>query len=77
MCYHKKHYKIKRGKSIEVLDPESMKLCLYENNFTELFDNRGILKEYQLDYTNLLSVASDLVAHRRAKKYGDKISTPD
>ena len=28
-----KHYKIKGGKPIEALDPESIKLCLYENNF--------------------------------------------
>ena len=46
---HKKHYKIKGGKPIEALDPESIKLCLYENNFTELFDNLGILGEYQLE----------------------------
>ena len=74
---HKKHYKIKSGQPIEGLDPESIKLCLYENNFTELFDNLGILGEYQLEYTNLLSVASDVVAKRRAKKYGDKIAVPD
>ena len=30
---HKKHYKINGGKPIEALDPESIKLCLYENNF--------------------------------------------
>ena len=59
------------------MDPESIKLCFYENNFTELFDNLGILGEYQLEYTNLLSVASDVVAKRRAKKYGDKIAAPD
>lgn len=74
---HKKHYKIKGGKPIEALDPESIKLCFYENNFTELFDNLGILGEYQLEYTNLLSVASDVVAKRRAKKCGDKIAVPD
>jgi hypothetical protein len=74
---HKKHYKIKSGQPIEGLDPESIKLCLYENNFTELFDNLGILGEYQLEYTNLLSVASDVVAKRRAKKYGNKIAVPD
>ena len=74
---HKKHYKIKGGKPIEALDPESIKLCLYENNFTELFDNLGILGEYQLEYTNLLSAASDVVAKRRSKKYGDKIAAPD
>ena len=74
---HKKHYKIKGGKPIEALDPESIKLCLYENNFTELFDNLGILGEYQLEYNNLLSVASDVVAKRRAKKYGDKIVVPE
>ena len=74
---HKKHYKIKGGKPIEALDPESIKLCLYENNFTELFDNLGIFGEYQLKYNNLLSVASDVVAKRRAKKYGDKIAAPD
>ena len=33
--------------------------------------------EYQLEYTNLLSVASDVVAQRRSKKYGDKIAAPD
>ncbi|MDA7777495.1 hypothetical protein N8912_04580, partial [Rhodobacteraceae bacterium] len=53
MAAHKKHYKIKGGKPIEALDPESIKLCFYENNFTELFDNLGILGEYQLEYTNL------------------------
>ena len=74
---HKKHYKIKKGQAIEAWDPESIKLCLYENNFTELFDNLGVLGEYQLEYTNLLSVASDVVAKRRAKKYGDKIAVPD
>ena len=73
----KKHYKIKGGKPIEALDPESIKICLHENNFTELFNNLGILGEYQLEYTNLLSVASDVVAKRRAKKYGDKIAVPD
>ena len=62
---------------MKALDPESIKLCLYENNFTELFDNLGILGEYQLEYTNLLSVASDVVAKRRAKKYGDKIVVPE
>jgi hypothetical protein len=74
---HKKHYKIKKGQAIEALDPESIKLCLYENNFTELFDNLGILGEYQLEYTNLLNAAFDVVAKRRAKKYGDKIAAPD
>jgi len=74
---HKKHYKIKRGQAIEGLDPESIKICLYENNFTELFDNLGILGEYQLECDNLLSAASDVVAQRRDKKYGDKISAPD
>ena len=28
-------------------------------------------------WANLLSVASDAVAQRRAKKYGDKIAAPD
>ena len=74
---HKKHYKITRGQAIEGLDPESIKICLHENNFTELFDNLGILGEYQLESANLLSAASDVVAQRRAKKYGDKISAPD
>ena len=74
---HKKHLKIKGDKPIEALDPESIKICLHENNFTELFDNLGILGEYQSEYTNLLSVASDVVAKRRAKKYGDKIAVPD
>ncbi|MDB3911055.1 hypothetical protein N9381_04505 [Paracoccaceae bacterium] len=74
---HKKPYKIKEGKPIEALDPESITIYLYENNFIELFDNLGILGEYQLKYTNLLSVASDVVAKRRAKKYGDKIAAPD
>ena len=46
---HKKHYKIKRGKPIEALDPESIRIYLYENNFIELFDNLGILGEYQLE----------------------------
>ena len=74
---HKKHYKIKSGQPIEGLDPESIKLCLYENNFTELFDNLGILGEYQLESANLFGAASDVVAKRRAKKYGDKIAAPD
>ena len=74
---HKKHYKIKSGQPIEGLDPESIKLCLYENNFTELFDNLGILGEYQLESANLFGAASDAVAQRRAKKYGDKIAAPD
>ena len=74
---HKKHYKIKGGKPIEALDPESIKLCLYENNFTELFDNLGILGEYQSESANLLGTASDVVAKRRSKKYGDKISMPE
>ena len=55
----------------------AIKLCLYENNFTELFDNLGILGEYQLESANLLGAASDVVAKRRAKKYGDKIAVPD
>ena len=59
------------------MDPESIKLCLYENNFTELFDNLGILGEYQLESANLFGAASDVVAKRRAKKYGDKISMPE
>ena len=54
-----------------------IKLCLYENNFTELFDNLGILGEYQLESANLFGAASDVVAKRRAKKYGDKIAAPD
>ena len=74
---HKKHYKIKGSKPIEALDPESIKLCLYENNFTELFDNLGILGEYQSESADLLGTASDVVAKRRAKKYGDKIAAPD
>jgi hypothetical protein len=74
---HKKHYKIKKGQAIEALDPESIKLCLYENNFTELFDNLGILGEYQSESANLLGTASDVVAKRRSKKYGDKIAAPD
>ena len=74
---HKKHYKIKSGQPIEGLDPESIKLCLYENNFTELFDNLGILGDYQLESAHLLGTASDVVAQRRAKKYGDKIAVPD
>ena len=73
---HKKHYKIKGGKPIEALDPESIKLCLYENNFTELFDNLGILGEYQSESAHLLGTASDVVAKRRSKKYGDKIVVP-
>jgi hypothetical protein len=59
------------------LDPESIEICLHENNFTELFDNLGILGEYQLEASNLLSAASDVVAQRRVKKYGDKISVPE
>ncbi|MDA7777180.1 hypothetical protein N8912_02870 [Rhodobacteraceae bacterium] len=74
---HKKHYKIKGGKPIEALDPESIKLCLYENDFIELFDNLGILGEYQSESANLLGTASDVVAKRRSKKYGDKIAAPD
>ncbi|MDC0431803.1 hypothetical protein OAL97_04825 [Paracoccaceae bacterium] len=74
---HKKHYKIKGGKPIEALDPESIKICLHENNFTELFDNLGILGEYQSESANLLGTASDVVAKRRSKKYGDKIAVPD
>ena len=54
---HKKHYKIKGGKPIEALDPESIKICLHENNFTELFDNLGILGEYQLESANLFGTA--------------------
>ena len=50
---------------------------LHENNFTELFDNLGILGEYQSESANLLGAASDVVAKRRAKKYGDKIAAPD
>ena len=74
---HKKYYKIKGGKSIEALDPESIKICLHENNFTELFDNLGILGEYQLESASLFGAASDAIAQRRAKKYGDKIAAPD
>ena len=74
---HKKHYKIKGSKPIEALDPESIKICLHENNFTELFDNLGILGEYQLESANLLGTASDVVAKRRSKKYRDKISIPE
>ena len=74
---HKKHYKIKGGKPIEALDPESIRIYLYENNFTELFDNLGILREYQIESANLLGAASDVVAKRRSKKYGDKIAAPD
>ena len=59
------------------MDPESIKLCLYENNFTELFDNLGILGEYQSESANLLGTASDVVAKRRAKKYEDKITVAD
>ena len=74
---HKKHYKIKGGKPIDALDPESIRIYLYENNFIELFDNLGILGEYQLESANLFGAASDVVAQRRAKKYGDKIAAPD
>ena len=74
---HKKHYKITGSKPIEALDPESIKICLHENNFTELFDNLGILGEYQSESANLLGTASDVVAKRRSKKYGDKIAAPD
>ena len=54
---HKKNFKIKGGKPIEALDPESIKICLHENNFTELFDNLGILGEYQLESANLFGAA--------------------
>ena len=54
---HKKHYKIKSGQPIEGLDPESIKICLHENNFIELFDNLGILGEYQLESANLFGAA--------------------
>ena len=74
---HKKHYKIKGGKPIEALDPESIRIYLYENNFTELFDNLGILGEYQIESANLFGAASDAVVQRRSKKYGDKIAAPD
>ena len=74
---HKKNFKIKGGKPIEALDPESIRIYLYENNFIELFDNLGILGEYQLESANLFGAASDVVAQRRAKKYGDKIAVPD
>ena len=74
---HKKHYKIKGGKPIEALDPESIRIYLYENNFTELFDNLGILGEYTFESSELLNAAFDVVAKRRAKKYGDKIAVPD
>ena len=74
---HKKLYKITGSKPIEALDPESIKICLHENNFTELFDNLGILGEYQSESANLLGTASDVVAKRRSKKYGDKIAAPD
>ena len=74
---HKKHYKIKGGKPIEALDPESIRIYLYENNFIELFDNLGILGEYQLESASLFGTASDVVAKRRSKKYGDKIAAPD
>jgi hypothetical protein len=74
---HKKHHKIKGGKPIETLDPESIKICLHENNFTELLDNLGILGEYQSESANLLGTVSDVVAKRRSKKYGDKIAAPD
>ena len=74
---HKKHFKIKGGKPIEALDPESIRIYLYENISTELFDNLRILGEYQLESANLFGAASDVVAHRRAKRYGDKIAVPD
>ena len=74
---HKKYYKIKGGKPIEALDPESIRICLHDYNFTELFDNLGVLGEYQLESANLFGAASDVVAQRRAKKYGDKIAAPD
>ena len=74
---HKKHYKIKGGKPIEALDPESIRIYLYENNFIELFDNLGILGEYQSESAHLLGTASGVVAKRRAKKYGDKIVVPE
>ena len=74
---HKKNFKIKGGKPIEALDPESIRIYLYENNFTELFDNLGLLGEYQLESANLFGAASDVVAKRRSKKYGDKIAAPD
>ena len=59
------------------MDPESIRIYLYENNFTELFDNLGILGEYQLESANLFGAASDAVVQRRSKKYGDKIAAPD
>ena len=74
---HKKNFKIKGGKPIEALDPESIRIYLYENNFIELFDNLGILGEYQLESANLFGAASDVVAKGRSKKYGDKIAAPD
>ena len=74
---HKKNFKIKGGKPIEALDPESIRIYLYENNFIELFDNLGILGEYQLESANLFGAASDAVVQRRSKKYGDKIAAPD
>ena len=70
---HKKHYKIKGGKPIEALDPESIRIYLYENNFTELFDNLGILGEYTFESANLFGAASDVVAKRRSKSMEIKL----
>ena len=55
------------------MDPESIRIYLYENNFTELFDNLGILGEYTFESTNLFGAASDVVAKRRSKSMEIKL----
>ena len=49
----------------------------HSSGAAQLFDNLCILAEYQLECSNLLSEASDVVAKRRDKKYWDKIAAPD
>ena len=74
---YKKHYQIKRGQLVAGLDVESIRVYISDNDFTALFDNLGILSEYEAEHNKLFNMASEIVEKKRQKRYGDKIAVSE
>ena len=74
---YKKYYQVKRGQLVAGLDVESIRVYMCDNNFTALFDNLGVLSEYEAEHDKLFSMAAGIVEKRRQKRYGDKIAVSE
>ena len=74
---YKKHYQVKRGQIVAGLDVESIRVYISDNDFTALFDNLGILSEYEAEHDKLFNMATGIVEKRRQKRYGDKIAVSE